>query len=83
MWEVTYTDTFGGEANFAWVRRYKFEAPDGASNRTVARRAKAAAGLNGEPGRSSWHGDSYEFRPSGSCTVLFCTWDPIGHMRAS
>lgn len=74
MWEAEYTDTFNGEANYAWVRRYTFAAPEDASNLAIARRAKAAAGLNGAKGRAFWHGDSYEFRPFGSCTVLFCQY---------
>lgn len=60
-YEVEYTDTFGGEANYSWVRRAKVTMPelthygyDGGTtyckaNRTfereLMRKAKAAVGL--------------------------------------
>lgn len=91
-WNVEYTDTFGGEANYSWVDRYTITVPelnhygytgsaDGsyakankAQEREIARKAKAAAGLTGRKGRSTWYGDSYEFRPYGSATVLFANF---------
>jgi hypothetical protein len=84
---VEYTDTFGGEANYAWVRRATVTMPelthygyDGGTNyaranriyqRELMRRAKAAVGLTGARGVRHSHGDQIEFRPYGSCTVLF------------
>ena len=44
-WE--YTDTFGGEANYAWCKRGTFPAHDDASDRRIVCAAKLAAGLNG------------------------------------
>lgn len=88
---VEYTDTFGGEANYSWVTRktvtvpelthYGYDGSTGyakankAQEREVARLAKAAVGLTGVKGRSYWYGDSWEFRPYNSCTVLFATFD--------
>ncbi|WP_315826109.1 hypothetical protein [Bradyrhizobium sp. SZCCHNG3015] len=69
--EVEYTDTFGGEANYAWVKRETLELPCGLSDRAVMRRAKAAMGLSGVRGRSYVNGDMWEFRPYRSCTVMF------------
>lgn len=89
MYDVEYTDTYGGEANYSWVRRATIESPawdsfkdwDGngrieprAFQRTVMRRAKAAVGLSGLRGVTYRMGDGYEFRPYGVCTVLFVTW---------
>jgi hypothetical protein len=74
-WE--YTDTFGGEANYAWVRRGVVQIPSSITprnNRHAARIIKRAAGLNGARGRSYWNGDSYEFRPYCCCTVLFANY---------
>lgn len=68
-WE--YTDLMGGEANYSWVRHGTFEAPADASDALIMRRAKKAAGLNGCRGRRSSCGDTLEFRPARSCTVLF------------
>lgn len=85
--EIEYTDTFGGEANYSWVKRAVVTMPelthygyDGGTNyakankvyrRELMKRAKAAVGLTGERGVRSDHGDMVEFRPYGSCTVLF------------
>ena len=68
---VEYTDTFGGEANYCWVKRETLELPCGLSRKTVMRRAKKVMGLSGVRGRSSCSGDFWEFRPYGSCTVMF------------
>lgn len=88
-YDVEYTDTFGGEANYSWVRHGRIHVPewthfkdwDGngrrepkAYQRTVMRRAKASVGLTGVRGVTTSYGDTYEFRPYGSCTVLFVTW---------
>ena len=75
LFSVEYTDTFGGEANYAWVRRASFEAPEGASQAMIVRRAKAVLGLTGWPMRTESMGDMYKLTPkSGCCTVAFITW---------
>ena len=84
---IEYTDTFSGEANYSWVRSASVAMPelthyvyDGVTNyakanrvyeRELMKRAKAAVGLTGVRGVRSSHGDTIEFRPYGSCTVLF------------
>ena len=71
--DVEYTDTFGGEANYCWVRRETLTLPAGISDLAIMRRAKAAMGISGMRGRTSNYGDGFEFRPYGSCTVMFVT----------
>lgn len=88
-YDVEMTDTFGGEANYGWVRRATIAAPewttfkgwDGngrreprAYQRTVMRRAKAAVGMTGARGVTYSMGDGYEFRPYGMARVIFVTW---------
>ena len=68
---VEYTDTFGGDANYSWVRRHEISTPDNAKQALIVRRAKAAMGLSGVRGRTNNFGDMIEFRPYGSATVLF------------
>ena len=68
---VEYTDTFGGEANYCWVQRDSFTMDDTASRTAILRKAKSLMGLSGVKGRLDDYGDSYAFRPYGSCTVLF------------
>ena len=73
QFQAEYTDTFGGEANYSWVRRETFDADQNATNALIMRRAKAACGLSGVRGRTEDMGDSLAFRPYGACTVLFVT----------
>jgi hypothetical protein len=70
-WNVELTDTFGGEANYSWVRRDSFELPAGASDRRIITAAKAALGLTGQRCRRFDCGEGFELRPVGSCTVAF------------
>jgi hypothetical protein len=89
-YDVEYTDTFGGEANYCWVKRASVTMPelthygyDGGTNyrkankvfqRELMKKAKAELGLTGMRGRTYSHGDMIEFRPYGCCTVLFVTY---------
>lgn len=73
---VEVTDTFGGEANYSWVRRYSFPVRKGDSDLAIMRKAKAIAGYTGLRGRSANLGDSFEFRPWGLLHILFVTFDP-------
>lgn len=88
--EVEYTDTFGGDANYSWVKRATIVMPelthygyDGSSNyakankvfnRELMKKAKAAVGLTGVRGRVSEYGDMIRFDPYRSATVMFITW---------
>lgn len=71
--DVEYTDTFGGAANYSWTQREVIEAPDGASQRMLVGRAKKALGLTGVTGKTFDFGDTIEFRPHYSATVMFIT----------
>lgn len=67
-----YTDTFGGEANYSWVKRG--DLPGELTDLQAMRRAKAAVGLAGVRGRTHKYGGQIEFRPYRSATVLFVYW---------
>lgn len=69
-----WTDTFGGQANYSWVKRVTIKADGDTSDLALMRRAKAALGLSGLRGRTYQHGDMVEFRPYGMACVLFVTW---------
>lgn len=89
-YDVEYTDTFAGEANYCWVKRATVHMPDlthygydglygyakanRIAERELMKRAKAAVGLTGIRGRKESHGDTIEFRPYGLATVLFVTF---------
>lgn len=88
-YDIEYTDTFGGEANYCWVKRHTITVPDwdhfadwdGNGRREpkgyqayVMREAKKAVGLTGVRGRTYNMGDGYTFIPYNSSTILFVTY---------
>lgn len=72
-YDYEYTDTFGGEANYAWVRRGTVRAR---SMLGAVRAAKRAVGLSGVRCRRDDYGDSVDLRPHGMCVVLFVFESP-------
>lgn len=86
-YSIEYTDTFGGVANYSWIKRDAVTVPDlthygydGHDNLPKAnkaqriqllKKAKAAVGLTGVRGVVTDYGDMIEFRPYRMCTVLF------------
>lgn len=90
LYDVEYTNAFAGEANYAWVRRatvsmpelthYGYDGHNGyvkankIANRELMKRAKAEMGLTGVRGSVSHFGDTTEFRPYRSNTVMFITF---------
>jgi hypothetical protein len=69
--QIEITDTFGGEANYSWVRRYAMNTANNATNRAIVRRAKALAGWTGLRCITSDIGETIEVRPVGVCQVMF------------
>lgn len=70
------TDTFGGEANYCWVKR---GTTDATSRRGVIRALKRLAGWDGwcRVRVHHWNGDFMALHPtsaSGVCQVAFATW---------
>lgn len=74
-WRCEHTDSFGGQANYAWVNRQTVELPTYATDRAIVRAGKAALGLTGVRCRTSHLGgcEGFELRPYGSSTVAFIT----------
>lgn len=68
--EIEYTDTFGGDANYSWVRRGTVKAK---TEKGIIRAAKKFTGLNGTPCKKENLGELIAFRPLGICTILFVT----------
>lgn len=71
-WVVEHTDTYGGEANYCWVRHLRL--PTGLTDRQIVRQAKAFAGLTGVRAQTMGFGDGFEIRPYGICQIVFVTW---------
>lgn len=86
-YELEITDTFGGEANYCWVKRADITMPelthygyDGATNftkcykvyrRELVKKAKAIAGWTGLRCEVTDFGDTIEIRPRGAAMVAF------------
>lgn len=72
MTTIEYTDTFGGEANYSWVRRYFTRRT--LTDAQAVRLAKSLVGLTGIRCTRESFGDCIALRPAGHCTVLFIDW---------
>lgn len=66
---VEYTDTYAGESNYSWVKR--FTLAHKGTDRSLVRVVKKMLGLNGVRAKVYYHGDTIEIRPAGMCTVAF------------
>lgn len=75
--DVEVTDTFGGEANYSWVRHYSFAVPDLLSNYSIIRRVKKYIQWSGERCVVTWYGGDMaglaEIRRANACMVAFVT----------
>lgn len=72
--QVEYTDTFGGEANYSWVKRFELTVPNTLRDSTLKRIAKELCGLTDARGTWDECGDALRFKPANSNTVLFISF---------
>lgn len=70
--QYEYTDTYGGEANYSWVKRGSIPAGSKEfSDMAAVRRVKSKLGLSGvRCKRENW-GEEIVLRHVGSCTIVF------------
>lgn len=78
LWEVTYTDTFGGNPNWSWKETHTFTSKPGVSTRVLMRKAKALVGLTGIRGVTEDNGTEISFVPDDRPTILFITYSETG-----
>lgn len=78
--QYEYTDTFGGEANYSWVKRGTIKTKPGEnfSDLAAVRRVKKALGLYGVRCKKVDLGDAIALYPSASCTVVFISFHCFG-----
>jgi hypothetical protein len=77
--KIEITDTFGGDPNYAWVRRYETEAKTKTDTTDLEhkllakiRAAKAVAGWEGIPCDVQYGHDTIVLHPkNGDCVVMF------------
>lgn len=72
---VTQTDTFGGEANYAWANRYEFAINQNASQRNITRKAKALAGMTGVKADTYDYDTGLTIKPRGYNQVIFVDFE--------
>ena len=75
MMHFEMTDTFGGEANYSWVKRHTLQGHDTITRISAVRKAKEWAGWTGIRCQTEDNGDMLVIRPRGICQVLFVTWE--------
>lgn len=89
-YQFEYTDTFGGEANYSWVKRGSVVMPDLTAygydgsrgfikvkktfERELVRKVKSRLGLSGIRCKREAYGDTIELRPYGMASVVFINW---------
>ena len=71
--QVEHTDTYGGEANYSWVHRYRLDDTD-LSDLALVRRAKKLTGFSGYRARVEKYGDMIAIYPRDFCQVVFITY---------
>lgn len=74
-YSIEYTDTYGGEANYGWVRRESFEVAGAISDNMVIRKLKQMIGLRGVNCKKESYGDMIKLTPRGTSTVAFITYE--------
>lgn len=74
VYDIELTDTFGGEANYSWVKRVELEFDKNYTDRQFVRRVKAELGLTGVRCEIEDYGDSITIRPRGLCQVAFASF---------
>ena len=77
---VEATDTFGGETNYAWVKRIPFCLPSvddyKKERRQMVRMAKSLLGWTGLRCETEDYSDYITIRPKGICQVAFVGRQP-------
>lgn len=69
--KVVATDTFGGEANYSWVKEILISTPNKLSDRAIVRRAKAALGWSGVRCNREDLGNTIALWQRNACWVCF------------
>ncbi len=72
---VTHTDTFGGEANYGWVKRHEFTIHKHASQRNITRKVKALAGMTGVKSDTFDYDVGLTIKPRGYNQVIFVDFE--------
>jgi hypothetical protein len=72
-WSIEQTDTFGGEANYCWVRQWQTEIPESYTRAWIVRKIKEQLGWTGDKISVEDWGDYLTLRHSRHCEIAFAT----------
>jgi len=74
MIKIEMTDTFGGDANYSWVKRFEIENND-LTIRQILKQVREEFGLGDIKLRKYLDcGDMLRYNLSGACQCIFITW---------
>lgn len=68
---IEVTDTFGGEVNYGWVKRYTIEVREDATDRSLIQAAKQACGYTGVKCNRDDYDGITALWVRGQCVVIF------------
>jgi hypothetical protein len=72
IYDYEYTDTYGGETNYCWVKKGKVNADN---LKLALRYARNELGMRGVRGKITGEfGDEIWWTPNNCCTVLMVRW---------
>ena len=74
FWHIEVTDTYAGEANYSWVRKYVMPCVCQESRKTIVTKAKALAAYTGVKCETVWYPDQAIIRPRNACVQISITW---------
>jgi len=72
---VTITDTFGGEPNYGWVKRYDFVTDVNSSQHKITRQAKALVGMTGVKSDTQDFDVGLTIKPRGYNQIIFVDFE--------
>jgi hypothetical protein len=72
---VATFDTFGGEANYSWVRQEMVTLDKPISELAAVRRAKKIAGFTGVRCEKADYGDAIQLDPAGYCVRILVSFE--------
>lgn len=81
--KIEVTDTFGGEANYSWVRKYEINLKESYSDFKIVREAKKLAGWTGVKCDREEFSDMIKLKPRNFCQVMFITFEAENWNHAS
>jgi len=75
VYSAELTDTYGGEANYSWVKRAEISFDENYTDRQLMLRVKAELGLTGVRCEVDDFGDSLTIRPRGLLQIAFVNFN--------